>query len=252
MVDMKAAGANGVYLLFMFFCWVATLDAFGGILATVTDTGVEVDFYQDRYEVVKPDISSPTLKYSAKACSSDTCDKCQSGGGGLVAMMFFAFFLTLGSLFLGIVRAFGLETKIPKLNLDAEKCMKFEFFFVIAETVLFFFGIIAFGVCFSQINDDLVGDQELSGTGFGFIIFCFLMQVLLLIGLTFYMRKHPELHRISGGTAPAKTNDNPANPPASSSGGQNMGAIDPTPNPNSQPPAQNYASQPAGASDMPR
>jgi len=251
MVDIKVAAANGTYLLFMFFCWVATLDAFGGILATVTDTGLEIDFYQDRYEFVKPS-GLDGVKYSDKACSSDTCDKCQSGGAGLVAMMFFAFFLTLGSLFLGIVRAFGLETKIPKLNLDAEKCMKFEFFFLIAETIFFFFGIIAFGTCFSQINDDIPSSSSLSGTGFGFIIFCFLMQVLVLLPVTWYMRKNPSFHRISGGAAPAKTNDNPAQPPASSSGGQNMGAIDPTPNPNSQPPPQNYAAQPAGANDMPR
>jgi len=245
MVDAKAAGINGAYLLFAFFIWVACLDAFGGELHYVTFSSTTFSYYQDRISG-----GGAVLKYSAAGCSAKECNACQSGGGGIVAMMFFAWFCAWGSLILGGFRAAGKEAMIPKLNLDAEKCIKIEFYLMIAETLLFFFGIIAWGTCYSAVNNDLPSGATIGASGFGFIIFVFLLQ-LGFCPLLWWMTKHPEVHRIAGGTsAPggAKTNDNPAQPPASSSGQQqNAGVIDATP---AQP--QTYEAQPQGANDLPR
>jgi len=237
MVDIKAASINIVYLLICFFIWVACLDAWGGELCYVaTDgTSITVSFFYDHSE-----ISSGGGSFTYKSCAdvSSYCKKCSSGGGGIVAMTVFAWFAAWGSLVLGGMRAAGKEAMLPRLNLDADKCLRLEFFLMIAETVLFFFGIIAWGTCYSEIDNNLASSQTIGASGFGFIIFVFLLQ-LGTIPLIWFLRQHPELHRIVGGSAaPPKTNDNPAQPPASSAGQTNSGAIDPAPqqqNPNDLP-----------------
>jgi len=239
-MNVKSLVIHGFYLLILFFTWVAVFDAWGGAMMTQVFNGVTgiVVYYQDRAVYVGYSSAlgiNGEYAYSDKTCTTDLCDSCGAGGGGLVAMTFFAWIPIMFHAVLVVMRMLGKEAKIPKLNLDSDKCTRFEFYITLICLVLFFFAVISWGPCYSDVTD--TAGTTVVAQGYGFIIFCFFPCQFIMLGLVFLIKRDPTLHRLSG-EAPAKnTNDNAAQPPAGS-GGNTGGAIDPTPNPNSQAPQE--------------
>jgi len=227
MSSWAAKGANSLLFLLNFFCWVACLDAFGGVMHTLTIPGAGTGSYY--YNRIESPGNSP-LYYGDKSCGTPLCKQCNSSGDGMVALLVFAWFSLWVSLVFSGARLFSKEQLIPKLNLDSDKCLRIEFGLVIYQTVSFFFALCAWGPCYTKTTSlgGGIPGAKWSPVGLGFLIFCFFM-LLLMCPTVWWIKTHPEWHHgffDSGTTSSAPTSQpKPEQPRPSQNGGeiQNMG-----------------------------
>jgi len=239
---------NLTIIFFNFLFWVACLDGMGGVMHTLEVGGVVGSYYYNK--VSAPGF--PTVNYSDCAKTSGLCSQCQQSGSAMVFFLVFCWFSLWVSLIYSGARTFTKEATIPKLNLDAEKCLKIEFILAAVQLFFFFCAMVSWGPCYTKGTDlgKTANSDKISPVGLGFLLWCFFMLLLQTPLLWFMWKKRPDWHHaFFDDGVPASTSGGQAQPRQSQPSGeiQNMGVSSTQPDAQPQP----VEGQPQATNDDP-
>jgi len=182
----KAKAMNIAFWLFNFMAWIACCVAFGSELIKTEEewttqdgkpTGDRSDFhwYHDKVTYYQPlqQKTVITMYDDSDDCSSADCSACLKGGRGLMGTIVLAFMPLCGLLALTLMHIGGMHLKA-----SASRVVFFEAILTAIVTFFFFLAVCIFGgTCYAEIGRTRNQDYR-HGTGFAYIIFCFLLLVI--------------------------------------------------------------------------
>jgi len=140
---------------------------------TVTGSSVSYDIWWNYVE-----LGSVKIYFSSSDCTntadSNYCDKCTSGGKGLIAMSVFAFLGLTFVLFLSIIRIFGFAS-LSAFE-PTRKSLLVEWSVTCLNTFWIFLGVCAWGgTCFRALGQ--LDNSSVKGTGYAYFVVIFIFML---------------------------------------------------------------------------
>jgi len=155
-----------------FLTWVGCCVGFGGVLSTATLSGFNAEF-----TYLKVSYGSNSYAFDSIEVSGLGISDCAGSGKGMVAMLVFAFFALTPALALYLLRIVNQWI----LGFGEKASLQIEAVLHAAALFFYFLAVCIYGGgCFSNIRSSNYF-KDVAGTGFGYIIFCFFVQIYLFV-----------------------------------------------------------------------
>lgn len=182
---------NFSVLLIILMAWIGCAVGFGADLAKFSTGPFDVKVYQNKLTSNAPtDISFSDIGVGG----------CDGGGKGFVAMLVFAFLALLVAFPITFARLAGFS--FPKVD-SMEQSLNLEFILVSVAGFFYFLAVCIWGgACFTKIRD-LDGVSGVTGTGFGYVIFCFF--VVLIAAVLLFLEKGNSNWQVGSGSGSGRS-----------------------------------------------